>query len=173
MTQIVQHLHEQTALVGIEAVVAAQIEDDLPQCRVEFDGRHNRCQVETLQPELQTAFRLVGNEPRLRFPVAGKMQFTHVRPECRGAYGVGDQMDTVDRRGIDDPVRSPVVKDPGFAGRHVHRAIAADETHRRIGNDRNMNANPVAPVVVHIVMQGYLGPRSEPHQPGASEYRIK
>ena len=93
----------------------------------------------------------------------------HQVPEAGRPAGVDDEMNAVLRARVDDPMPPPGVEDPALAGLHVQLLLATVEDHRRVGDDRDVDAHAAEPVVVEVHMQTELGACVELHQPGTRQ----
>jgi hypothetical protein len=60
----------------------------------------------------------------------------------------------------------PGVEDPALARIHKGLPVAAEKPHAGVGQDRDMDADPLRPVVVCVDMGGGLALARDPHQPG-------
>ena len=71
-------------------------------------------------------------------------------PEMSVPRCIGDEMDTMVISRIAHGVPTPVVEDPAFTGRHVHRLAVANELDRWQSLDWNMYARAIEPMVIDI-----------------------
>ena len=154
-------------------VIRGQVSGDRVRQQLLLPRTHHERIVRTLGGQLDVAARLMGD-------VAGRhgrgavvaerpLAAGHKVPERRRADRVGDQVDALVARRVEHVVEPPGVEDPGLAGGHVDRALVADELDHGAGQDRDVDADPVGPVVVGVDVERRLRLALEAHQPRAPE----
>jgi hypothetical protein len=67
--------------------------------------------------------------------------------------------------GIFNAVQTPIVEYPGITRGHVYGLISAEEAYLRMGDNRNVQAHAVEPMVVDIRMRRHAGEWRELEQP--------
>src|SRR6202051_5124778 len=85
-------------------------------------------------------------------------------PECRIAGGIGNQVNSLVRGGVDNIVQAPVIEYPGFARSHVHAGPVTMKTHFLARRHGNMQSNSIEPMVIDVGMRRHGRPRGKPQQ---------
>ena len=153
--------------------IRGQLLDDGVREQPLLPGAHHERIVRTLRGQPGVAARLIGDVAGRRGLAAvvaeRPLAAGHQVPERRGADRVGDQVDALVARRVEHVVEPPGVEDPGLAGGHVDRALVAGELDHGAGQDRDVDADPVGPVVVGVDVERGLRLALEAHQPRAPE----
>ncbi|MCP5478135.1 MAG: hypothetical protein H7A20_05020 [Rhodanobacteraceae bacterium] len=93
--------------------------------------------------------------------------------EAGRAHGVHDQVDPLGRIRIQHVMASTGIEHPAFPSRHVGFGVAADEADMGSGNDRDVDAQVILPVVVQVTMRGGFAAAFDAHQARTPDHGIK
>ena len=96
--------------------------------------------------------------------LARRTAFGQQIPESLASHGVCDQVDALGTPFGEYPVPAPRIEDPAFARAHVDLGIPTLEAHARRGDDGDMNAHALAPVVIDVDVRLHFRLAVEPHQ---------
>lgn len=96
--------------------------------------------------------------------LARRTAFGQQVPEALAAHGVCDQMDALGAALVEHPVPAPRIEDPAFARGHVDLGIPALEAHARRGDDGDVHAHALAPVVIDVDVRLHLRLAVEAHE---------
>ena len=107
--------------------------------------------------------RLEGLELRRRRR-GGGLCLVDQAPKPLPRDGVQHQMDALLGPAVLDVVHAERIEDPGLARRHVNGFLPAGEKNPRVGDDRNVDADVGAPIIIDVDVTRDLSARTQPHQ---------
>ena len=108
-----------------------------------------------------------------RLAGAGHAAAGYQMPESGTADRINDKVDSGDAAVVDDAVRAPVIKNPGFSCAHVYFRAIAVEAHSGVCDDGHMDTHALAPVIFYIGVWFDLGTGRQTHEPRTADHGVE